>query len=179
MFTKFRKSLVDDRSRSVGCVHKHPKVWLTHGKLLCKTVGKAPTVFRGIQVCSRGSSYTQVCTQFIQGNVPMDPDRLCVWDEKLGITGGLPELSTSLSPPVDNSINRREINDFRFIPGATIRRVPGHATRRIACKNKGLPPIKDACNAYRLPKDDWKINGVSARIGAQWVTIPRRCARSA
>jgi hypothetical protein len=109
----------------------------------------------------------------------MDPDRLCVWDEKLGITGGLPELSTPLSPPVDNSINRCEINGLRFIPGATIRRVPGHATRRIAFKNNRLPLTKGAANAYRLPKDDWKINGVSARIGAQWVTIPRRCARSA
>jgi hypothetical protein len=89
----------------MGYVHKRPKAWPTHGKLLCKTVGASPTVFRGIQVRSRGSSYAQVCTQFIQGNVPIDPDRLCAWDEKIGIFGGRPKLSTWLSPAVDNPKN--------------------------------------------------------------------------
>ena len=63
-----------------------------------------PTLFRGMQVRDRGSSYTQVCTQFIQGNVPIDPDGLCLWDEKMGITDGRLELSTPLSPAVDNLI---------------------------------------------------------------------------
>jgi hypothetical protein len=27
---------------------------------------------------------------------------------------------------------------------------------------------------YRIPKDGWKINAVSARIGARWVAIPFR-----
>jgi len=40
-------------------------------------VGESPTVLREIQVRSRGSSYTQVCTQFIQEDIPMDPDRWC------------------------------------------------------------------------------------------------------
>ena len=70
MFTEFRKSLVDGRSRSVGYVYKRPKAWPIYGNLLCKTVGVYPTEFREIQVRSGGSSYAQVCTQFIQGNVP-------------------------------------------------------------------------------------------------------------
>jgi hypothetical protein len=123
MFTEFRKSLVDGRSRSVGYVHKRPKAWPTYGNLLCKTVGESPIVFREIQVRSCGSSYAQVCTQFIQGNVPIDPDRLCAWDEKIGIFGGRLELSTWLSPAVDNSINRWRIRGLRFIPGATMRRI--------------------------------------------------------
>jgi hypothetical protein len=73
MSPEFRKSLVDGRSRGVGYVHKQPKAWPGYGNLLCKTVGESPTVFREIQVRSRGSSYAQVCTQFIQGIVPMDP----------------------------------------------------------------------------------------------------------
>src|SRR5215211_6124441 len=73
MFTEFRKSLVDGCSRSVGYVHKRLKAWPTYGNLLCKTVGESPIVFREIQVRSCGSSYAQVCTQFIQGNVPIDP----------------------------------------------------------------------------------------------------------
>jgi hypothetical protein len=156
----------------VGCVHKRSKPWPAHGNLLCKTVGKDPTAFRGIQVRSRGSSYAQVCTQFIQGNVPMDPDRLCAWDEKIRITGGRPELSTPLSPPVDNLRKRCEIRELRFTLMATMRCFPGHTTTRRACGNKVLPPSKGACNGYRVPKDDWKINAVSARIGARWVTIP-------
>jgi hypothetical protein len=91
-------------------------------------MGKTPTVFRSIQVRNRGSSYAQVCTQFIQGNTPMDPDRLCVWGEKIGITGGYPGLSTRLSPPVDNFINRRRANRLRLTIMATIKSVPGDAT---------------------------------------------------
>jgi hypothetical protein len=128
MFTEFRKSLVDGRSRSVGYVHKRPKAWPTYGNLLCKTVGESPIVFREIQVRSCGSSYAQVCTQFIQGNVPIDPDRLCAWDEKIGIFGGRLELSTWLSPAVDNSINRWRIRGLRFIPATTMRRILGPIT---------------------------------------------------
>jgi hypothetical protein len=58
----------------------------------------------------------------------MDPDRLCVWDEKIGITGGRPKLFTPLSPAVDNPINRCKIYKLRFILLTTMRRVPGHAT---------------------------------------------------
>jgi hypothetical protein len=153
-------------------VHKRPKPWPAHRNLLCKTVGKDPTAFKGIQVRGRGSSYAQVCTQFIQGNIPLDPDRLCAWDEKIGITGGRPELSTWLSPPVDNLRNRCKIKQLQFIFMATIRCFPGHATTRRACKNKALPLPRGACDGYRVPKDDWKINAVSARIGARWVSIP-------
>ena len=83
-----------------------------------------PTVFRGIQVRSRGSSYAQVCTQFIQGDVPLDPGRLSAWDEKTEIFGGRPKLSTRLSPAVDNLINRLKINRLRFTPLAAMRCVP-------------------------------------------------------
>ena len=75
MFGDLNQSLVDNYSRSGDYVHKRPKAWPTHGNLLCKTVGESPTVLREIQVRSRGSSYTQVCTQFIQEDIPMDPDR--------------------------------------------------------------------------------------------------------
>jgi hypothetical protein len=68
--------------------------------------GEPPTVFRGIQVSNRGSRYAQVCTQFIQGNVRIDPDRLCDWGEKMGVIGGDSKLSTPFSPAVDNLINR-------------------------------------------------------------------------
>jgi hypothetical protein len=54
----------------------------------------------------------------------MNPDRLCAWSEQIGIFGGRPELSTSLSPTVDNFINRRKIKRFRFIPCATMRYIP-------------------------------------------------------
>jgi hypothetical protein len=156
----------------VSCVHRRPKPWPAQSNLLCKTVGKDPTVFKGIQVRSRGSSYAQVRTQFIQGNVPMDPDRLCAWDEKIGITGGRRELSTRLSPPVDKLRNPCGINQLQFKLMATMRCVPGHATTRRACKNKALPLSRGASDGYRVPKDDWKINAVSARIGARWVSIP-------
>jgi hypothetical protein len=172
MFGGFIQSLVDDRSSSVGCVHKRLKAWPTYGNLLCKTVGGSPPVLREIQVRSRGSSYAQVCTQFIQGNVPMDPDRLCAWDEKIGSTGRRLELSTQLSPPVDNLRNRCGINQLQFMFMPTMRCIPGHATTRRACKNKALPLLRGPCNGYRVPKDDWKINAVSARIGARWVSIP-------
>jgi hypothetical protein len=102
----------------------------------------------------------------------MDPDRLCAWDVKIGITGGRSKLSTPLSPPVDNSRNRREVNTLRLILMPTMKLIPGHATTRRACKSKVLPLSKGASNGYRVPKDDWKINAVSARIGARWVTIP-------
>jgi hypothetical protein len=54
----------------------------------------------------------------------MNPDRLCAWDERIGIFGGRPELSTSLSPAVDNLINRCKIKGFRFILCATMGYVP-------------------------------------------------------
>jgi hypothetical protein len=50
----------------------------------------------------------------------MNPDRLCVWDEQIGFFGGRPELSTSLSPAVDNLIKHRKIKRFRFLIRATI-----------------------------------------------------------
>jgi hypothetical protein len=84
----------------------------------------------------------------------MDPDRLCAWDEKIGITGGRCRLSTPLSPAVDNLINRCETSQLQFISLATMRRIPGHATSRRMCKNKRLPQLKGASNAYRVPKDD-------------------------
>jgi hypothetical protein len=146
------------------------------GTYCVKLWGKNPTVFRGIQVRSRGSSYAQVCTQFIQGNIPLDPDRLCAWDEKIGIIGGRAELSTPLSPAVDNLITLCEMNGLRFTRLATMRCIPGHATVRRACKNKVLPLPKAVTNSYKVPKDDWKINAVSARIGARWVVIPLRGA---
>jgi hypothetical protein len=84
----------------------------------------------------------------------MDPDRLCAWGEKIGITGGRRKLSTPLSPAVDNRINRCETIELQFIFLATMSRVPGHATSRRTCKNKRLPQLKGASNAYRVPKDD-------------------------
>jgi hypothetical protein len=86
-------------------------------------VGEKPTVFKGIQVRSRGSSYAQVCAQFIQGDVPIGPDRLCVWDEKKEIFGGRPKLSTWLSPVVDNLIKHLKNNMIRLMICATMRSV--------------------------------------------------------
>jgi hypothetical protein len=100
-------SLDQYHSSGVGRVQKISKPRLTQGNPPCTTVGRNPTVFRGIQVRKRGSSYAQVCTQLIQGNIPIDPDLLGTGDEKTGVTGGRFELSTSLSPAVDNSVNRR------------------------------------------------------------------------
>jgi hypothetical protein len=54
----------------------------------------------------------------------MNPDRLCAWDEQIGIFGGRLELSTSLSPAVDNFVNRSKIKWFRFILCATMRYIP-------------------------------------------------------
>lgn len=50
--------------------------------------------------------------------------------------------------------------------------IPGHATPSRDCGNKGLPLQKGVCNGYKVAKDDWKINELSAKIGAQWVIIP-------
>jgi hypothetical protein len=40
-------------------------------------------------------------------------------------------------------------------------------------QDQGITPYRGANDAYRVPKRDWKINEVSARIGAQWVTVPQ------
>ncbi len=50
--------------------------------------------------------------------------------------------------------------------------IPGPATPSRDCGNKGLPLQKGVCNGYKVAKDDWKINELSARIGAQWVIVP-------
>ena len=53
--------------------------------------------------------------------------------------------------------------------------IPGHVTPSIDCGHKGLPLRNGVCNGYKVAKHDWKINEVSARIGAQWVIIPLEC----
>jgi hypothetical protein len=97
-----------------------PKAGQPMGICCVKLWGKSHSVQGNSGKKSRKQLCT-VCTQFIQGNVPMDPDRLCAWDEKIGIFGGRLELSTWLSPAVDNSINRCKIRGLRSIPCATIR----------------------------------------------------------
>jgi len=113
-----------------------------------------------------------VCAQLIQGNIPLDPDLLGNGDEKTGLTGGRFELSTSLSPAVDNSVKRRYFNGIRRMSTATMLSIPGHVTPSIDCGHKGLPLRNGVCNGYKVAKHDWKINEVSARIGAQWVMVP-------
>jgi hypothetical protein len=53
-----------------------------------------------------------------------------------------------------------------------MRNIPGHATPSIDCGHKGLPLQKGVYNGYKVAKHDWKINEVSAKIGAQWVIVP-------
>ena len=128
-----------------------------------------------MQVRNRGSSYAQVCTQFIQGNIPINPDLLCAWDEKIGIIDGYPGLSTPLSPAVDNRINLCKMRRLWFPSRTAMRYIPGYATSRRACSSRVLPSnmaIMGFNDRYRIPKDGWKINAVSARIGPRWVTIP-------
>ena len=50
----------------------------------------------------------------------MNPDRLCAWDEKIGIFGGRPELSTALSPVVDNLQNLWKLRYLRLTFASTI-----------------------------------------------------------
>jgi hypothetical protein len=50
--------------------------------------------------------------------------------------------------------------------------IPGRTTPLRERGNKGLPLQKGVYNGYKVAKHDWKINEVSARIGAQWVIVP-------
>jgi hypothetical protein len=95
-----------------------------------------------------------VCTQFIQGDVPLDPGRLSLWDEETEIFGGRPKLSTWLSPAVDNLINLLKINRLRFTLLATMRRISDSYALVNGVQEQGITSTKGAKCIYKIPKDD-------------------------